>query len=72
MSSDDFAVLRRQMVAEISAETHLLRDVIGKGAFDERVMEAMGKVPRHNFVPVELQPFAYANVPLPIGCEKTI
>jgi protein-L-isoaspartate(D-aspartate) O-methyltransferase len=29
-------------------------------------------VPRHEFVPVELQPFAYANVPLPIGFGKTI
>jgi protein-L-isoaspartate(D-aspartate) O-methyltransferase len=29
-------------------------------------------VPRHEFVPVELRPLAYANVPLPIGFEKTI
>jgi len=35
-------------------------------------MAAMGKVPRHEFVPAELQPYAYANVPLPIGCNKTI
>src|SRR5262249_35602789 len=39
---------------------------------DERVMAAMGKVSRHEFVPIELQPFAYANMPLPIGFEKTI
>jgi protein-L-isoaspartate(D-aspartate) O-methyltransferase len=32
----------------------------------------MGNVPRHEFVPVELQPYAYANIPLPIGFEKTI
>jgi len=25
-----------------------------------------------SFVPIELQPYAYANVPLPIGFEKTI
>jgi protein-L-isoaspartate(D-aspartate) O-methyltransferase len=72
MSTDDFEVLRRQMVAEISAETFLLRSAIGKSSIDERVMAAMGKVPRHEFVPIELQPFAYANVPLPIGFEKTI
>jgi protein-L-isoaspartate O-methyltransferase len=35
-------------------------------------MTAMGKVPRHEFVPIELQPYAYANIPLPIGFEKTI
>jgi hypothetical protein len=35
-------------------------------------MTAMGKVPRHEFVPIELRPYAYANVPLPIGFDKTI
>ena len=35
-------------------------------------MAAMGKVPRHEFVPVEVQPLAYANTPLPIGFDKTI
>src|SRR5262249_27389419 len=47
-------------------------DVLGKTALDERVMAVMGSVPRHEFVPVELQPYAYANIPLPIGFEKTI
>ncbi|TMJ89164.1 MAG: protein-L-isoaspartate(D-aspartate) O-methyltransferase [Alphaproteobacteria bacterium] len=47
-------------------------NVLGKTALDERVLSAMGKVPRHEFVPVELQPYAYANIPLPIGFEKTI
>jgi len=32
----------------------------------------MAKVPRHEFVPFELQPYAYANIPLPIGFDKTI
>ena len=60
------------MLAEISAATVLVSGVIGKAALDERVMTAMGKVPRHEFVPIELQPYAYANVPLPIGFDKTI
>jgi len=60
------------MLAVIAAGAFALRDTIGKSAFDERVMTAMGKVPRHEFVPIELQPYAYANVPLPIGFEKTI
>ena len=49
-----------------------MRDAIGKNAFDERVMAAMGKVPRHEFVQLEHRPYAYANIPLPIGYEKTI
>jgi protein-L-isoaspartate(D-aspartate) O-methyltransferase len=60
------------MLAEISAAAVHARDLIGKAAFDERVMTAMGKVPRHEFVPIELAPYAYANVPLPIGFNKTI
>ena len=60
------------MLAVIAAGAFALRDTIGKSALDERVMTVMGKVPRHEFVPIELQPFAYANIPLPIGFEKTI
>ena len=72
MSAKDFEILRQHMLVEISAGTFHVRDVIGKTALDERVMAAMAKVPRHEFVPVELQPYAYANIPLPIGFEKTI
>jgi len=60
------------MLAEISAGMIQLGDTIGKAALDERVMTALGTVPRHEFVPVELQPYAYANIPLPIGFDKTI
>jgi protein-L-isoaspartate(D-aspartate) O-methyltransferase len=72
MSASDFEILRQQMLVEISAGALHVSDVIGKAALDERVMTAMGNVPRHEFVPVELQPYAYANIPLPIGFEKTI
>jgi protein-L-isoaspartate(D-aspartate) O-methyltransferase len=72
MRAEDLEVLRRQMLAEISAATVLVSGVIGKAALDERVMTAMGKVPRNEFVPIELQPYAYANIPLPIGFNKTI
>lgn len=40
------------------------------GAID--VLEAMYTVPRHAFVPERLQPYAYKNMPLPIGFEQTI
>ena len=72
MSTEEFEVLRQHMLAEIFAGTFLVRGLIGKAALDERVMTAMGKVPRHEFVPIELRPYAYANVPLPIGFDKTI
>jgi protein-L-isoaspartate(D-aspartate) O-methyltransferase len=72
MRAEDFEILRRQMLAEISAGMVQLRDTIGKAALDARVMTALGNVARHEFVPVELQPYAYANLPLPIGFDKTI
>src|SRR5499427_10080037 len=72
MPSEEFEVLRRRMLAEISAAAAHASDTIGKSALDERVMTAMGKVRRHEFVPIELQPYAYANFPLPIGFGKTI
>src|SRR5258707_8216886 len=72
MSAKDFEILRQHMLVEISAGVLHVSDVLGKAALDERVMAAMGTVPRHEFVPIELQPYAYANIPLPIGFEKTI
>ena len=72
MRAEDVEALRNDMLAVIAASAFALRDTIGKSAFDERVMTSMGKVPRHEFVPIEFQPYAYANIPLPIGFEKTI
>jgi protein-L-isoaspartate(D-aspartate) O-methyltransferase len=72
MRAEDLEALREHMLAVIAAGAFALRDTIGKSAFDERVMTAMRKVPRHEFVPIEVQPYAYANVPLPIGFEKSI
>jgi len=72
LNPEHFEKLRQHMVAEITAETIFVSARIGKAALGQRAMEAIGKVPRHEFVPAELQPYAYANVPLPIGCDKTI
>src|SRR5258708_8286740 len=72
MRTEDLEPLREHMLAVIAACAFALRDTIGKSAFDERVMTAMCKVPRHEFVPIEVQAYAYANIPLPIGFEKAI
>lgn len=44
----------------------------GRDITDERVLSAMGRVPRHLFVPPPLAWDAYADRPLPIGCGQTI
>jgi len=63
---------RRDMVAAVRAITDHMAAQLGKTALDERVLRAMAKVPRHEFVPVEVQPYAYLNMPIPIGFDKTI
>jgi protein-L-isoaspartate(D-aspartate) O-methyltransferase len=72
MSSDPFTELRQQMIAVIAAETVFLTGELGRAALDKRVLEVMAEVPRHEFVPAEIRAYAYANTPLPIGCNKTI
>src|SRR5260370_38760861 len=39
---------------------------------DERVLDAMLRVPRHEFIPPSLAADAYADMPLPIGSGQTI
>jgi protein-L-isoaspartate(D-aspartate) O-methyltransferase len=72
MSEPDFAVQRQQMIAQIAAQTIFLTARLGKASLDRRVLDVVGKVPRHEFVRVELQPLAYADMPLPSGYDKTI
>ncbi|HEY6240454.1 MAG TPA: protein-L-isoaspartate(D-aspartate) O-methyltransferase [Burkholderiales bacterium] len=60
------------MIAEIVADTVFLTAQLGKSAFAPRVIEVMGSVPRHEFVPPDLQAYAYLNSPLPVGYGKTI
>jgi len=48
------------------------RQIGARGVEDERVLEAMLKVPRHLFVPNNLRERAYDDSPLPIGDGQTI
>ncbi len=43
-----------------------------RGIRDPRVLEAMGRVPRHEFVPSDRRDDAYGDFPLPIGEGQTI
>jgi protein-L-isoaspartate(D-aspartate) O-methyltransferase len=43
-----------------------------RGIENARVLDALGRVPRHLFVAEELRPAAYEDHPLPIGHEQTI
>jgi protein-L-isoaspartate(D-aspartate) O-methyltransferase len=60
---DDFDRLRKQMVRE---------QIMARGVNDPDVLKAMGKVPRHLFVPEVHRASSYRDHPLPIGNGQTI
>lgn len=62
-SEDIFKTLREKMVKE---------QIEARGIKDKKVLEAMRKVPRHEFVEDYLKPHAYKDMPLPIGLGQTI
>jgi protein-L-isoaspartate(D-aspartate) O-methyltransferase len=70
--ADEYAAKRRALIDEIRRETRWVSSEIGKSELDGRVLDAMGKVPRHEFVSEDLRDIAYANRPLPIGYGQTI
>jgi protein-L-isoaspartate(D-aspartate) O-methyltransferase len=71
-AQDRYAGARARMVAEIDAMARETGAETGRPKFGPAVMAAMGKVPRHRFVPWMQQAFAYENRPLPIGEGQTI
>lgn len=68
----DYAPARANMVRMIEHDVRETGLYIGKMAFEHRVMQAMGEVPRHVFVPEMYRKSAYENRPLPIGFGQTI
>ncbi len=59
----EFIKLRNRMVTE---------QIVSRGVTDERVLDALRRVPRHWFVPEEYANIAYSDSPLPIGEGQTI
>ncbi|HEX8980824.1 MAG TPA: protein-L-isoaspartate(D-aspartate) O-methyltransferase [Parasulfuritortus sp.] len=62
----------KAMLLDIEYEVEATRRQIGKDAFDPRVMAAMGRVPREQFVPDLDRLFAFRNGPVSIGYGQTI
>jgi protein-L-isoaspartate(D-aspartate) O-methyltransferase len=68
----DLATARAQMVRVIQLEAMVTSEVTGIREIDGRVLTAMGKVPRHEFVAEPLAPYAYEDTPLPIDFEQNL
>ena len=60
---DDFVGERERMVQE---------QLMPRGIHEERVLAAIAKVPREEFVPPEARAASYTDQPLPIGYGQTI
>ena len=71
-SDFDHDAARQSMVELIEIYVQLSSDQIDRERLDPRVIAAMAQVPRHAFVPGELQHAAYADSPIPIGYGKTV
>jgi hypothetical protein len=61
-AEDSFSAARARMVSETIAP---------RGVKDPRVLAAMRKVPRHEFLPDAVRPHAYDDAPVPIGYGQT-
>lgn len=62
-NDDTYLLAREEMVRE---------DLMGRDITDEKVLEVMGKLPRHLFVDEDRKKVAYEDVPIPIGEGQTI
>jgi protein-L-isoaspartate(D-aspartate) O-methyltransferase len=71
-AQDRQAADRKKMLVEIARDAWDTRRETGRGELSSRVMEAMGRVPRHRLVPAAEEANAYRNYPLSIGQGQTI
>lgn len=71
-AGDEFADERQNMVRVIKTLDFLTPLMSGLDGIDDRILEVMGLVPRHEFIPGELRSRAYEDRPLPIGFGQTI
>lgn len=68
----DYAAERAAMIRTIATYSAEVSLATGRDRIGEEVLEAMGIVPRHEFVPEDVRHQAYADRPLPIGYGQTI
>ncbi len=72
LAAADYTERRHKMVDRIEQEVALTSKYIDRELLAPVVIEAMGSVPRHQFVPDGQRSYAYENRPLSIGYGQTI
>ncbi|MEE8275664.1 MAG: protein-L-isoaspartate(D-aspartate) O-methyltransferase [Alphaproteobacteria bacterium] len=71
-AAEDPNAARADMVRVIQFQIGLTATATGIHQLDPDVLLALGKVPRHAFVPPPLAPYAYLDRPLPLGMGQNI
>ncbi|MFQ5527072.1 MAG: protein-L-isoaspartate(D-aspartate) O-methyltransferase [Thermoanaerobaculia bacterium] len=72
VAAQDYDRQRSALLERVRADVGYTRRELGKDRLAEKVFDALGKVPRHEFVLPEYRRNAYQNRPLPIGYGQTI
>lgn len=68
----ELAQMRHLLAGAIEKAVNSTRSRTGGGPIDPRVIAALDKVPRHEFAPPELRPYAYLDRPLTVAPDATI
>lgn len=71
-AEDPYLQQRLAMVDVIQAGVKKTGPMLGRDKLNPQVLDALTKVPRHEFVDEAYRPYAYENRPLPIGHGQTI
>lgn len=69
---DAYLEQRKNLLATVMREVAATDRFLGRDHLDSATRDALMRVPRHEFIPVELRDRAYENRPLPIGEDQTI
>lgn len=72
LAESDYQQQRDHLIKLIKANVALSSDYLLADNLDERVLDAIRSVPRHEFIPKSHRKHAYKNRPLPIGFGQTI
>lgn len=70
METDPFSSLRQMMVQIITGHLAETQNITGVRDIDPVILETMESVPRHEFVPAEMRPYAHADGPHPMAATK--
>lgn len=70
--TQDFATARAALLDEIRAEAKATASYTGRASFAPAVLQALGRVPREQFLPKRLRDQAYVNRAMPLSQGQTI